>query len=228
VAVLGVLAILALLTGGGAAHADFILDPATASTSMGTGFGSPNNVINQSGLSTTYTSLVTNFASYIASNPTHNSILNANDWISPFGTPTGNFDFGLGGTFTIDSFALWNFPTPAGVVGFQLLASADSSFSSTTSLGTFTAHPNNVGLATAVQPEVFTFAPTSAAFVRMVITSNNGDLNTGFGEAAFSVQATATATPEPASVTLAVLGALGLAGYGWRKRGMMMTGGRPA
>jgi hypothetical protein len=37
-----------------------------------------------------------------------------------------------------------------------------------------------------------------------------------------------SAVPEPASVTLATLGALGLLGYGWRKRRMMMTGGRAA
>jgi hypothetical protein len=75
---------------------------------MGT-FGAghaPNGAINQSGLSTGYTSLATDFDTYIASNPTHNTI--NNDWISAVGTLTGHFDFDLGGTFLVQSFALWD------------------------------------------------------------------------------------------------------------------------
>jgi hypothetical protein len=208
-----------------AARADVILDPATASTNMGTSpLFSPDNVRNQSGLSTPYTSGVTDFAAYIASNPTHNSNLFANGWGSQNRTTTGNFDFGLGGTFTIDSFALWNFgDSPRSVfvrnvIGFDLLASADASFSSTTSLGTFTAHPSNFGPVNAVRPEVFTFAPTTAAFVRMHITSNNGDPSvTGFGEAAFSAQSPA-AVPEPSSLALLSLGAAALLGYARRRQ----------
>ena len=59
-----------------AAHAGPILQPASASTNMGSdGSSSPNNTRNQSGLSVPYTSLVTDFDAYIASNPTHNSDL---------------------------------------------------------------------------------------------------------------------------------------------------------
>ena len=111
-ATLTLLALAVTLLGGLAptAHAGLILQPAAASTNMGTFPGSsPDNTRNQSGLSTGYTSLVTDFDTYIASNPTHNSNLFANVWVSAIGTLTGNFDFDLGGTFTIQSFALWNF-----------------------------------------------------------------------------------------------------------------------
>jgi hypothetical protein len=52
----------------------------------------------------------------------------------------------------------------------------------------------------------------------MVITSNYGGGDTIFGEAAFDVQPSAAAVPEPGSVALVGLGALSLAGYGYRRR----------
>jgi hypothetical protein len=218
----GLLALaLALLCGAAPpARAGLILDPASASTNIGSGLGTnPNSVINQSGLSAGYTSGVTDFGAYIASKPTHNSTAGENTWYSRNGYMFGNFDFDLGGTFTIQSFALWNLGgnNESNVAGFELLASADPSFSSLTSLGTFAADPNT-GPADAVLPEVFTFAPTSAAFLRMRIFDNNGSgFFTAFGEAAFEVQSPA-AVPEPASLTLLAVGGLGLLGYARRRQ----------
>jgi len=181
------------------AKADLILDPAAVSTNMGTFSAQhvPVNVINQSGLSVGYTSLVTDFTTYISSNPTHNTT--NNDWFSTPGTITGNFDFDLGGAFTIEALSLWDIGgnNNSSLVGFTLLAGSDATFSSSTVLGTFSANPNT-GPLTAALPQVFNFSPTAASFVRMQITSNNGAGQTGFGEAAFAV----VTSPEPASIFL--------------------------
>ncbi|MCO6042533.1 hypothetical protein NG895_01300 [Aeoliella sp. ICT_H6.2] len=194
------LAVTAFAFAATTAHASIVLQPVGASTDMGTdsnGAFSTTNVIDQSGLSTSYTSLVTDFDAYIASNPTHDSAPSRNTWESV--NPTGNFDFDLGGTYTISSFALWNVGQDAGsnIIDFTLFAANNSAFNSATNLGSFSADPNTGDVFT-VSPDVFTFAPTSASFVRMQITANNGISLTAFGEAAFA----ATAVPEPASATV--------------------------
>lgn len=56
-----------------AAQAGTILQAAGVGTNLTTHAGSPNNVINQSGLSTGYTSGLTDFDAYIAGSPAHNS-----------------------------------------------------------------------------------------------------------------------------------------------------------
>src|SRR5689334_7995051 len=121
--------IAALVVCGSAAKAELILQPVSTSTNMGT-FGTghaASNAINQGGLSASYTSQVTDFDTYLAGNPTHNTI--NNDWISSVGALTGHFDFDLGGSFVIQSMALWNLGGNNGsnLRSFNLLASNDAS-----------------------------------------------------------------------------------------------------
>lgn len=194
-----------LLSLGVVAQAGVVLQPVAATTDLGHSLAfSPDKVRDQSGLSGGYISGVTDFDAYIATNPMH-AAGNAH-WLSAFGGLTGNFDFDLGGTFTVESLALWNIGNGkiSGVRGFALLADDNAAFSSPTSLGTFEADPGLSG----PPAEVFTFTPTEAAYMRLVITSNGGSEEfTGFGEAAFEV----AVTPEPAALLLLGVGLAGLA-----------------
>jgi len=157
----------------------------SVSTDMGTSFNVLANVSNQSGLSAGYQSGDTDFDTYIASTPTHDSV--SGGWASS-GTTSGNVDFDLGGTFIIRSIAFWNVGGDASenITGMTLLADDDAGFSNPVTLGSFTPD-TNTGSIFSVVAEVFAFAPISASHVRMQITSNNGNANTAFGEAAFEI-----------------------------------------
>ncbi len=204
----------AVLLGGMAATARadsiVILEPVSTVTDMGTSFGNLVRLRDQSGLSAGYTSSATEFDAYIASSPTHQNTGGGVAWGSAVGTPTGNVVFGLGSTTLITSMALWNRGSGvnARVVGFDLYAQSDNLFVGGTFLGSFTSSPGADD--TAVAAEVFTFAGTSAAFIRMNITSV-GALGTqaSLGEVAFK-------NPEPGTFALMGLGLIVL--FGARRR----------
>jgi hypothetical protein len=204
-----------------AVGAGTMLQPTAVTTNMGTAIGNINNVVNQSGLSTNYTSGVTDFATYTAS-ATHNSASGANFWVSASGTPSGNVDFSLGGSFAIDSFALWNLPSGGitNVQGFTLLAANNSSFTGATMLGSFTASIS--GTQTAAPAQDFSFTTTTASFVRMQIAGNSlGAPFSGFGEAALDVAS--TAVPEPSTLGMSCIA--GLFGMGcWLRRWRRVAG----
>lgn len=206
-------ALLASMSMAGTAQAGTMLQPVAASTSMGS-FSSqylPTFAINQSALSSSYISGVTDFDTFTATT-TAPSTLNAggsfNIWYSSANVTMGNFDFDLGGTYMIESFALWNDPQNAGqgVNSFTLLAASDAAFTSPTVLGSYSA-VNGLGNANVAQ--VFSFAPTSASYVRIQINSNHGStFVTGISEAAFEV----SAVPEPEAWAM-MLSGLGLVGW---------------
>jgi len=173
------------------------------------GDATPDKTIDQSGLSTGYTSLATDFNTYIASGPTHNNLQfpNVAVWGSSMGTTTGNFDFALGGPFVVEAIALWNIggDDPTNISFFRLLADDNAAFSSPTDLGSFMTD-TNTGPVGSVLPEVYTFTPTLASFVRMeIIRNNNSQAFTSFGEAAFEV---AVPTPTSLPILLAVVGTM--------------------
>jgi hypothetical protein len=178
---------------------------------MGSFFGSPNSLINKSGLSATYTSGVTNFATF-TSTATHNfnspgiATPASASWASGFGTTTGFVTFDMGSLVALDKIAVWNWggSDPINLTGFTLFSDDNSSFTSATNLGSFTVNPNGDAFANPAQ--VFSFASTTDRYFRMSITANHGHANlTGFGEVAFK-QAAST----PSSVTPELPGAMQL------------------
>lgn len=197
----------------GSIKAEVMLDPTAVSTNMGTGIGTINHVIDQSGLSMPYTSGVTDFASYTST--TTSTATGGVTWVSNTTSTTGNVIFTLSGgsEVTIDSFALW---TGNGVVtngqrsiqDFTLLASDDPTFATFATLGPFTAaEPPATATVTA---QVFDFTATTASYVELQIMSNYGASVTSFGEAAFA-EILPPSVPEPSSLAMCgVAGAVGL------------------
>lgn len=185
------------------AQAGAILQPATAISSAGS-YSTYDIVhtIDQSGMSATYSSQVTDFDSFVSLTPTSGGSNSYNGWFSPSEVTASNITFNLGGTFDIDAFALWTDFQNAGqgVNSFRLTASQDAGFSSSTLLGDFFAtagtgfpESTNVG-------QVFNFNTTTASYVLMEIFSNHGASFpvVGFSEAAFRI-ADSSATPPPGS-----------------------------
>ncbi len=174
-----------------AAFAGTLWQPVGVSTDMGS-FATfePIYAIDQSGLAVGYVSGVTDFDAFVGATATVNGGASFTTWFSQTSI-TGNFDFDLGQTVTIESFALWADPQGIGqtVKLFNLLADDNPQFSSPTLLGAFHAADGTDDDATNFG-QVFGFTPTAAAYVRMQIVSNHGSgLTSGFVEAAFEVAA---------------------------------------
>lgn len=191
-----------------AAQAGTILQPTGATTDMGFFFTfEPGRAIDQSGLATGYVSGVTDFDTYVASTGTANGTGSSfTTWFSGAGNTTGNFDFDLGGLYTIEAFALWADPQTVGqtVNSFNLLADTNASFTSPVLLGSFTAQDGTgFGNNASNFGQIFRFTATTASHVRMQILSNHGStLTTGFVEGAFEVQ---SATPAQQITDLSTL-----------------------
>lgn len=201
---LGLALALGVMVTAGPAVAGLILQPASASSSQ-TQFGAADNARNQSGLSIGYTSLVTDFDTYIASNPLHDSLTQTNRWTST--SLPASIDFDLGGSYPIDRIAFWDQGTGIGsTLAFTLIAADNAAFTNPTTLGNF--NPVAVGDPSAVAAQVFNFPSTQAQFVRFTATQSNGFDGATVGEVAFDL-------PEPSAVSVAGLAA---AAIGMKRR----------
>jgi hypothetical protein len=196
-----------------------MLDPTSVTSAMGSlssgGYADLPNLINQSGLSSPYTSGVTNFTSY--TNTTTALGGDQYTWTAAQGYVTGNVDFYLGGTYTLDALSLWTLAGAAQTISvkqFTLLASNSSTFSTYTTLGTYTATEPGIN-STSVSAQVFDFTATSASYIRIEIQSNYGNMNySGMGEVAFGA-----VIPEPSSLALCgIAGVVGLVVARFRRR----------
>lgn len=184
-----------------------ILQPvgATASSSI----FPASNIINQSGLSTSYISGVTDFNTYTTT-ATHTSAPGI-DWIGSGSTALLTFD--LGSSEAIDSFALWNFsasPNSLGVNEFQLFADNDNNFVN----GTTSQLGNNLFAALSTSnpasAQVFNLTATDTQYVHMNILSNHGAADVALGEVAF--QSAAASVPFEFSPSLGLLAVGGIWG----------------
>lgn len=153
-------------------------------TTRGGGFSLPA-LSNQSGLSVGYVSGVTDFDSYIATDPTHVTTP-AFMWATITSVFSANVTFDLGGNVAVQSFALWNRGNSLmqGVRDFNLRACSDGACSVSSLIGSFQATAFH-HLDDNARAEVFSFASTATSFIRLEILNVHGICCITMSEVAF-------------------------------------------
>jgi len=167
---------------------------------------SATNLIDQNGLSSSYTSGVTDFDSYVA---TH-SIGASKEWFAAKGTFTDTLVFDLGGLFIVDKIAVWN-EEAWGTDSVTISASKDALFSSSTLLGTFLLTDNVSGI-NYLADILGSFSPVLAQFFKFDVVGSTGN-SVALGEVAFSTIENVSQVPVPAAIWFMGSGLLGLAGF---------------
>lgn len=189
--------------------------------SGGPGFGSLTDTFNQAGLSANYTAGVTNFDAYLAGNPTHSLVFSGNEWFSDSGTNAATVTYNFGSAVGIDRLALWN-EDASGIGVLGLSTSLDGV--TFTNLGSF--NPFNTTFNVDYPAEVFSFAATSAQYVRFTMTecpqSGGNFVGCAIGEVAFRSAAVDNAIPEPSTWALLILG-FGAVGGAMRGRRLRLA-----
>ena len=162
------------------------------------------NTFDQSGLSSSYVNGVTDFESYVAT--TTHSISVTSEW-GAYASPVV-IDYDLGDSYSVNKLAIWNAEGETGIKSVNIFASADSSFSTSINLGTFSllGNPSSIDYLA----DVFGFSPVTAQFIRLEVS--NSSFAVALGEVAFSTSEISE-VPIPAAAFMfapALLGFMGL------------------
>ena len=182
---------------------------------VGDGISQITNAIDHSGLTIPFISGVTDFNTYIGTNPTHSWIyVDSAEWFSRPGVTAGTVDFDLGAAYTVNQLALWN-EEFSGLLTLNVTTSNDPLFGTGTVVGNF--NPTDNPFDQNYPAEVFALASTTAQYVRFEMTGPqipNRGTYLSIGEVAFDV----TPIPEPTSLLLLASGLIGLGVAAWRRK----------
>ncbi len=180
----------------------------------GTPYSGPiENVINQSGLSAAYTSGVDDFTTFV-NGTTADIGSGVADTLGDTSAPLDNYYFDLGAAYTIDAIAIWNQRGTASLQTFDILSATDSTFTTTTNLGSFSIGQDP---SWPTSGNIFNFANTSSQYFMIDVTSNFGFLSaTRINEVVFND--VGAQVPEPTTMLLFGFGLLGIAGINRRKK----------
>jgi len=196
-----------LLLISNAVIADVILQPESALTNADSLFP-VENIINQSGLSATYNSLVDDFDSYISSDPTSHHGRGDNVWGTTEGIRSADIIFSLGDTYKVNKVALWNLTDdPSAIKDFTIFTDDDPGFSSPIKVGDYTALESS-GIDDNTLAQVFDIGGVSTSYIMLSInnTWSPASYSLAFSEIAFSV----TPVPVPPSLLLFLSGFISL------------------
>ena len=174
--------------------------------SGGPGFGTLTETINQAGLLSNFVSGVTDFDTYLATNPLHTLVFFGNEWFSNSGTTSASVTYDLGSLTNIDRLALWN-EEGSGIGTLNLFHSSDGINFAPLALGL---RPTDNPFAN-YPADVFSFASVNTRYIRFDMSDCPQPDPGSFSACAIGEVAFRKATvPEPASVLgLLAIGVLG-------------------
>ena len=158
-----------------------------------------------------YTSGATDFDTYTAA--TTHAGLSGTGFTNTSSNGPQQFSFDLGAVVSIDALAIWNTSSVGAVNSIRILADNDQNFGN----GTGAVLLGASALGGAGPAHVFSFGAISTRFIHVEgLNSAQPPDFYGLGEVVFRSTDVPTDVPEPATVALLGIGALGL--IGWRRR----------
>jgi hypothetical protein len=165
-----------------------------------------NNTIDQSGLSSSYTSGITDFDSFVAS--VRHDTQAGKEWFAQSGVYSDSLIYDLGDSFKVSKIAIWN-EESWGTDTVEIFASNDANFGVSTFLGSFNLTDNPLHIS--YLANVLDIQDTFAQYFKFNVVGSTPS-SVSLGEVAFGVS-NISAVPAPAAALLfapALLGFIGL------------------